>query len=164
GEYIDIFNGTICCMRLKAPDGKLFFSNNVNEQHGPNGEVWLGVNLVLTEYRFSYIWSNIAPSHFLCPTSFSLCNLLPEYRYHTANLITNQLQCYLCPIISDLLQRWKDGIKVPIESCLNGMSLLVRVVLVAIFCDKPATHIRKKGLCPKWIYVSICACSSTISP
>ncbi|KAF8834356.1 hypothetical protein BDN67DRAFT_1016591 [Paxillus ammoniavirescens] len=45
GEYIDIFDGTICRTRLKAPDGKLFFSNNENERHGPNGELWLGVNL-----------------------------------------------------------------------------------------------------------------------
>jgi hypothetical protein len=31
--------------------------------------------------RFSYIHSNITPSHSSCPTSFSVCNFPPEYRY-----------------------------------------------------------------------------------
>lgn len=31
-------------------------------------------------FRFSYISSNIAPSHSSCPTSFSICNLPPEFR------------------------------------------------------------------------------------
>ena len=31
--------------------------------------------------RFSYIHSNIAPSHSLCPISFSICNLPPEFQW-----------------------------------------------------------------------------------
>jgi len=48
--YLDIFNGDICCMRLKDPDGKLFFSNNADEWHGPNGKLRLGVNLGIDWY------------------------------------------------------------------------------------------------------------------
>ncbi|KIN96499.1 hypothetical protein M404DRAFT_33208 [Pisolithus tinctorius Marx 270] len=45
GIYMDIFDGSICRTKLKGPDGKLFFSNDWNEQHGPNNELCLGVNL-----------------------------------------------------------------------------------------------------------------------
>ena len=94
GEYRDIFDGDICRKRLRAPDGSLFFSNLPHEGHGPSGELRIGVNLGVDWYvlmslhavlthsrnRFSYIRSNIAPSHSSCPTSFSICNLPPEYR------------------------------------------------------------------------------------
>ncbi|KIK78620.1 hypothetical protein PAXRUDRAFT_36599 [Paxillus rubicundulus Ve08.2h10] len=39
GEYTDIFDGVVCCTQLKAPDGKLFFSNPPDEEHGPDGEL-----------------------------------------------------------------------------------------------------------------------------
>lgn len=45
GEYIDIFDGAVCRTKLKAPDGKLFFSNNADEKNGPGGELRIGVNL-----------------------------------------------------------------------------------------------------------------------
>lgn len=95
GVYTDIFDGDICRRHLKAPDGRLFFSNLSHEKNGPNGELRIGVNLGVDWYvyhqimissnshllpRFSYIRSNIAPSHSSCPTSFSICNLPPEYR------------------------------------------------------------------------------------
>jgi len=94
GEYEDIFDGDMCRVHLKAPDGSKFFSNLHHERQGPGGELRIGVNLgvdwcvlssphaVLTHFhnRFSYICSNIAPSHSSCPTSFSICNLPPEYR------------------------------------------------------------------------------------
>jgi hypothetical protein len=94
GEYSDIFDGDMCRKRLEAPDGSLFFSNLPHERHGPSGELRIGVNLGVDWYvlmslhavltysrnRFSYIRSNIAPSHSSCPTSFSICNLPPEYR------------------------------------------------------------------------------------
>ncbi|KAI0275964.1 hypothetical protein BC826DRAFT_1114245 [Russula brevipes] len=78
GEYQDIFDGAVCRSKLKAPDGSLFFSNLPNEKNGPNGELWIGVNLSID--WFSYINSNITPSHSSCPTSFSICNLPPEFR------------------------------------------------------------------------------------
>ncbi|KIK16848.1 hypothetical protein PISMIDRAFT_25032 [Pisolithus microcarpus 441] len=89
-------------------------------------ELRLGVNLGVD--WFSYIHSNIAPSHLSAPISFSICNLPPEYRYHTANLMCtsimpgpkeqapDEVQHFLHPIVSDLLQLWKHGIKVPTES------------------------------------------------
>ncbi|KAG2059487.1 hypothetical protein BDR06DRAFT_967985 [Suillus hirtellus] len=88
GKYTDIFDGDTCRTKLKGPDGKLFFSNLPHEQHGPDGELCIGVNLGAN--WFLYIRSNIAPSHSLAPTSFSICNLPPEYRV---------------------------GIKIPTESC-----------------------------------------------
>ena len=94
GEYGDIFDGDMCHVHLKAPDGTIFFSNLPHERQGPGGELQIGVNMgvdwyvssyhqvVLTHIcnRFSYIRSNIAPSHLSCLTSFSICNLPPEYR------------------------------------------------------------------------------------
>lgn len=148
GKYTDIFDGDICCTKLKGPDGRLFFSNNADERHGPNSELHLGVNLGVD--WFSYIRSNIAPSHSSAPMSFSICNLPPEYRYRTANLMctsimpgpkeqsSDEVQRYLRPIVSDLLRLWKYGIKVPTESQPEGR--LVRVILVAVVCDKPAAH------------------------
>jgi hypothetical protein len=50
GEYIDIFDGNICRNRLRAPDGSLFFSNLPHENHGPHGELRIGVNLGLDWY------------------------------------------------------------------------------------------------------------------
>ncbi|KAF8547618.1 hypothetical protein OG21DRAFT_1490052, partial [Imleria badia] len=61
GEYIDIFDGMVCRTKLKAPDGKLFFSNNADKKNEPHGELRIGVNLGVD--WFLYIRSNIAPSH-----------------------------------------------------------------------------------------------------
>jgi hypothetical protein len=52
GEYIDIFDGSICRTKLQAPDGSLFFSNLPHENHGPDGELRIGVNLGLDWYVF----------------------------------------------------------------------------------------------------------------
>ncbi|KAG1846632.1 hypothetical protein F4604DRAFT_1688312 [Suillus subluteus] len=98
-QYIDIFDGDMCSKKLQGADGKLFFSNLPHEKHGPDGEFRIGLNLGVD--WFSYIRSNIAPSHSSCPTSFSICNLPPEFRYFCR---------------------------------------LVRVILVAVVCDKPAAH------------------------
>jgi hypothetical protein len=87
-------------------------------------------------------------------------------RYQTSNLLCtsiipspkeqnpDEIQQFLRPMVSDLLQLWRDGIKVPTESCPEGTQLspctqedisiktghLVRVILVAVVCNKPATH------------------------
>ncbi|KIO14437.1 hypothetical protein M404DRAFT_1009458 [Pisolithus tinctorius Marx 270] len=45
GHYSDIFDGEICRVKLKAPDGTLFFANGPHDKHGPNGELRIGVNL-----------------------------------------------------------------------------------------------------------------------
>ena len=45
GEYQDIFDGAVCHEKLKGPDGRLFFSNSLSERKGPNGELWIGVNM-----------------------------------------------------------------------------------------------------------------------
>ncbi|KAL4078138.1 hypothetical protein V8B97DRAFT_2073137 [Scleroderma yunnanense] len=51
GTYTDIFDSEICHTKLRGPDGKLFFSNNVNEWHGPNGKLQIGVNLGVDWYN-----------------------------------------------------------------------------------------------------------------
>ena len=93
GEYKDIFDGDMCHVHLKAPNSSTFFSNLHHKRQGPGRELRIRVNLgvdwyvlpspcaVLTHFcnRFSYICSNIALSHSSCPTSFSICNLPPEY-------------------------------------------------------------------------------------
>jgi hypothetical protein len=45
GEYGDIFDGNMCRLHLKAPDGGLFFTNLPCERNGPHGELRIGVNL-----------------------------------------------------------------------------------------------------------------------
>ena len=70
----------------------------------------------------------------------------------------DEIQRFLRPIISNLLHLWQDGVRVPTPSCPNSKSLshttwvllmslshfiigcLVRVILVAVVCDKPAAH------------------------
>ncbi|KIO00208.1 hypothetical protein M404DRAFT_153377 [Pisolithus tinctorius Marx 270] len=116
GMYMDIFNSNICHMKLKGPNGNLFFSNQMNECGGPNGELRLGVNLGVDWYAL--------------PTDFMIqLNILHDrFSYIQSNI----------PIVSDLLWLWKHGIKVPTESWLEGQ--LVHVALVAVVCDKPAAH------------------------
>ena len=94
-KYSDIFNRSMCHLKLRAPDRMLFFSNHPHKKHGPGGELRIGVNLGINWYvyyslwfqltkfccRFSYIHSNIAPSHSSYLTSFSICNLPPGYWY-----------------------------------------------------------------------------------
>jgi len=50
GEYGDIFDGDVCCLKLRAPDGSLFFSNLPHEMNGLVGELWIGVNLGVNWY------------------------------------------------------------------------------------------------------------------
>ncbi|KAG2066579.1 hypothetical protein BDR04DRAFT_1121104 [Suillus decipiens] len=87
-QYTDIFDGGVCKTKLKAPDGKLFFSNLPHEKAGPDGELRIGVNLGVD------------------------C-ILPGPKEQNPD----QIQHFLCSIVSDLLRLWKDGIKVPTKSC-----------------------------------------------
>ena len=52
GEYGNIFDGSMCCLKLKAPDGTLFFSNLPNKKNGPGGELRIGVNLGVDWYVY----------------------------------------------------------------------------------------------------------------
>src|SRR5216683_6251733 len=106
--------------------------------------------------RFSYIHSNIAPSHSSCPTSFSVCNFPPEYWYiflphllyrllifqvlHVKPVMhkhllgpkeqgLDEIHHFLHPIVSDLLQLWKDGIMVPTESRPEGVWLVTALYM-----------------------------------
>jgi hypothetical protein len=50
GEYADIFDGRMCRLKLRAPDGSLFFSNRSHENNGPDNELRIGVNLGVDWY------------------------------------------------------------------------------------------------------------------
>ncbi|KAJ7852606.1 hypothetical protein B0H13DRAFT_2359401 [Mycena leptocephala] len=50
----------------------------------------------------------------------------------------DELQRFIRPIVSDLLRLYQDGIVIPTPSHPEGR--LVRVVLLAVVCDKPAAH------------------------
>ncbi len=47
GEYGDIFDESMCQLKLRAPDGSLFFSNLPHEIKGPTNELRIGVNMGL---------------------------------------------------------------------------------------------------------------------
>jgi hypothetical protein len=50
GHYSNIFDGKVCWLDLKAPDGMLFFSNLPHQNNGPDGELRIGVNLGVDWY------------------------------------------------------------------------------------------------------------------
>jgi len=66
----------------------------------------------------------------------------------------DEIQQYFRPIISDLLQLWREGIRIPMSSCPSGIVFpiaafiftnittghLIHVILIAIVCNKPAAH------------------------
>ena len=52
GEYSDIFDGDMCHLKLRAPNGMLFFSNLPYEKNGPGGELCIGVNLGVYWYVY----------------------------------------------------------------------------------------------------------------
>ncbi|GBE78040.1 hypothetical protein SCP_0109220 [Sparassis crispa] len=146
--YQDIFDGAIA-KTLRGPDGKPFFANEgVQHVKGPDNELRIGLSWAID--WFSYRRSLISPSHSSCPTSFSISNLPPEYRYRTSNLMLtsilpgpkeqtgDQVQRFIRPIVSDLLRLWKDGIVVKTPSSPEGRR--VHVALLAVVCDKPAAH------------------------
>jgi hypothetical protein len=52
GEYNDIFDGDMCCLKLRAPDRLLFFSNQPHERNGPGRELCISVNLGVDWYMY----------------------------------------------------------------------------------------------------------------
>ncbi len=147
GQLCDVFDGMVP-QGLLGPDGRLFFENGPDLARGPRGELRVGLQWGVDWYvmasscslglnadlcaRFSYVRSNIAPSHSSCPTSFAISNLPPEFRYRTANLLltsilpgpkeqtADELQQFMRPIVSDLLRLWRDGIQIKTPSCPQG--------------------------------------------
>jgi hypothetical protein len=59
GEYSDIFDGRMCRLKLRAPDGSLFFSNRPHERNGPNDELRIGVNMGVDWYVLYLILSDL---------------------------------------------------------------------------------------------------------
>ncbi|KZV92705.1 hypothetical protein EXIGLDRAFT_692440 [Exidia glandulosa HHB12029] len=148
GTYRDVFDGEVV-RNLKAHDGTLFWRNGPDcLASGPEGELRLGVMWGID--WFSHIVSNTAPSHSSCPTSFSIANLPLAQRFRTSNLICtsvlpgpkeqsgDEVQRFIRPIISDLVRLWKEGVLISTPSCPDGRR--VRVILLALVCDKPAAH------------------------
>jgi hypothetical protein len=50
----------------------------------------------------------------------------------------DECQRFLRIIVNELLRLWKEGVLVPTPSCPEGR--LLRLILIAICCDKPAAH------------------------
>lgn len=50
----------------------------------------------------------------------------------------DECQRYMRVPVNELLRLWEHGASIPTPSCPNGRR--VRVVLVAVCCDKPAAH------------------------
>ena len=50
GVYSDIFDGRMCRLKLRAPNHSLFFSNSPHENHGPDNELRIGVNMGVDWY------------------------------------------------------------------------------------------------------------------
>ena len=102
GEYNNIFNGRVC-HTLPCKDGSLFF--DPSDEVCDSGELRIGLALgvdwletlidisqtkvLMTIYlhRFSYLRSQIAPSHTSCPMSFSVVNLPPHLQYVPYNAV-----------------------------------------------------------------------------
>ncbi|KAE9386142.1 hypothetical protein BT96DRAFT_960642 [Gymnopus androsaceus JB14] len=147
GKYRNIFDGKIC-QNLKAADSSQFFRPSAEAIEA--GELRIGVMLGVD--WFSYLRSQIAPSHTSCPMSYSVINLPAHLRfsYRTANLFLagilpgpkeanpDQVQRYLRVLINELLRLWTDGVVIKTPKFPQGH--LVRVALVAVVCDKPAAH------------------------
>jgi hypothetical protein len=52
GEYSNIFDRNMCCLKLRVPNRTLFFSNQPYERNGPGGELCIGVNLGVDWYVY----------------------------------------------------------------------------------------------------------------
>ncbi|KII93303.1 hypothetical protein PLICRDRAFT_100818 [Plicaturopsis crispa FD-325 SS-3] len=145
GKYNNIFDGRVC-KELRGVDGKSFFFGDESDME--EGELRIGV-LMGVDW-FSYLRSQIAPSHTSCPMSYSVINLSPHHRYRTVNLLLSgimpgpkeanpdEVQKFLHIFINELLRLYKEGVVVVTPRYPNGR--LVRIVLVGLVCDKPAAH------------------------
>ncbi|EPS99806.1 hypothetical protein FOMPIDRAFT_1030690 [Fomitopsis schrenkii] len=144
GTYQDNFDGRIC-RELQGPDGRLFFENPLPTQCNE-----LRIGLTLGVDWFSYLRSNIAPSHSSCPMSFNIVNLPHYLRYRTANMILagimpgpkeqdfDEVQRYMRVFVNELLRLWREGFI--IRTPKHPLGRLVRVILICVCCDKPAAH------------------------
>ncbi|KDQ55237.1 hypothetical protein JAAARDRAFT_196089 [Jaapia argillacea MUCL 33604] len=144
-EYTTIFDGKIV-RELPGADSLPFFHPDMEEM--PNGELRIGLTLGVD--WFSYLRSQIAPSHTSCLISFSVINLLDYLRYRTSNLLLagimpgpkeadpDQCQKFMRVFVNELIWLWYHGFKLITPWYPDGR--WVRVALVGILCDKPAAH------------------------
>lgn len=75
GTYSTIFDGDICRELPTNDDGRFFYPTEAELE---SGELRIGVTLGID--WFSYLRSQIAPSHTSCPMSYSIINLPPHLR------------------------------------------------------------------------------------
>ncbi|KAI0349431.1 hypothetical protein OH77DRAFT_1580440 [Trametes cingulata] len=141
GWLCDFFDGAISKFLLGI-NGLPFFRHDLQED--PDGEITIG--LALGVDWFSYLRSLILPSYTSCPMSFNIVNLPPFLHNLLLTMIIpgpketdpDQTQKYLQIIVSGLLRLWRDGVIILTHTHPNGHR--VRVILVGVFCDKPAAH------------------------
>ncbi|KAJ7739013.1 hypothetical protein B0H16DRAFT_1729688 [Mycena metata] len=128
GVWKNIFDGKICQELPTAAGSRFFFPS---EEEVAAGELCIGVTMGVD--WFSYLRSQIAASHTLCPMSYSLINLPAHLCYRTANLL-------LAGIMPGPKEANPDQDGVLIATPKYPQGRLVRVALVAVVCDKPAAH------------------------
>ncbi|EIW62028.1 uncharacterized protein TRAVEDRAFT_35446 [Trametes versicolor FP-101664 SS1] len=145
GWLADFFDGAIS-KSLLGPDGLPFFKHD--DAVDLEGELRIGLALGID--WFSYLRSLITPSYTSCPMSFNIVNLPPHLRYRASNLLLSmiipgpketdpdQTQRYVRVLVNELLRLWHKGQVMPTYRTARGR--LVRVILVGVFCDKPAAH------------------------
>ncbi|KAI0027268.1 hypothetical protein K488DRAFT_74674, partial [Vararia minispora EC-137] len=81
GRYTDSFDGRVL-REIRGPDNRPFFEN---PSPVCDDELRIGVTFGID--WFSYLRSQIAPSHSSCPMSFNIINLPPSLRYRVSNMI-----------------------------------------------------------------------------
>ncbi|KAF7367759.1 hypothetical protein MSAN_00839900 [Mycena sanguinolenta] len=147
GVYKDFFDRRIA-KEIQGPDDLPFFRPGQSPQSGPDNELRIGLTLGVD--WFSYLRSQIAPSHSSGPISFNIVNFRSFLRYRTTNLILrgimpgpkeqdpDQVQRFMRVIVDELLRLWLQGFWVTTPN--HPLGRLVRVILAGVICDKPAAH------------------------
>ncbi|KAL1936999.1 hypothetical protein VTO73DRAFT_2039 [Trametes versicolor] len=115
GWLSDFFDGEIS-KSLLGPDGLPFFRH---EGTDPEDELRIGVALGIDWYRAS---------------NLLLSMIIPGPK----ETDPDQTQRYVRVLVNELIRLWHHGIILPTHKHPRGRR--IRVILVGVFCDKPAAH------------------------
>ncbi|KAF8131720.1 hypothetical protein K438DRAFT_1788225 [Mycena galopus ATCC 62051] len=133
GVLEDFFNGRIS-KEIEGPDGLPFFRPGDSTGSGPDNELRVGLTLGVD--WFSYLRSQMAPSHTSGPISFNVINF--GHFFGPKEQDPDQVQRIMRVIVDELLRLWRDGVWVQTPN--HPLGRLKRIILVGVICDKPAAH------------------------